>query len=120
MSVMSTTEDATDALLRRAAQSESKRIRNAAERVTDALDRLREAFAEDESKRAARERVAKLEEELRAAKAALRGSPGRGVPAPRKTRTYSGEPLTCRKGCGKESPNAQGRAAHERHCTHAA
>lgn len=109
-------ESATDALLRRAAQSESTRIRRAAERVTEALDRLREEFAADEGKREARERVERLERELREAKAALRGGAA-STPKQRKTPEWSGELLACRNGCGKTSPNPQGRAAHERFCT---
>lgn len=115
MNLTSTTEDATDALLRRAAQSESKRIRAAAVRVTDALDRLREAFAEDEGKRAARERVAKLEEELRAAKAALKG---KSAAVPRSPRpAHNGDPIPCAKGCGRTFRDRRGIGLHEKSCT---
>lgn len=113
--ITSTIESPTEALLRRAAQSESPRIRKAAERVTEALDRLREAFAEDEGKRAARERVAKLEAELAAARAALRHGATAGT---RTAAAATGEAqIACQKGCGRMFRDRRGIGLHEKSCT---
>lgn len=126
-----------DALVAAAARSTSKRTQALAVRLADLAkvvrDRLREereaaekAEAQKAEREAARAEVERLEAQLRAARAKLSGRPARqggGSPVQRdakpvaKTRTVVDQQLACRKGCGRTSPNPQGRAAHERHCT---
>lgn len=65
-------QDTLVALLDRAKRNPSKRIQNAAKRAEDAVQSVRDLMAEDAGKAEARERVARLERELRDAKAALR------------------------------------------------
>lgn len=114
-------------LLEEASSHSSKRVQSLATRIEADLDKLRELIksladsearkqAEKAAKEAARAEVARLEQQLAAAKAKLRKPAASSSDGPSK-RTWSGDPLVCRKGCGKTSPNPQGRAAHERHCT---
>lgn len=105
-----------DALLTRAARSDSARIRAAAHKVQDAVQRLRDAYIEDESKREARERVARLEAELAAAKAALRGKPSTPKAIRPQVAPVDGG-IPCPNDCGKVSVNAAGASAHARFCT---
>lgn len=108
----------TDELLTSAARHPVKRIQTAARRAQAAIQRVHDLIAEDSGKAEAREHVERLERELREAKAALRG--GRGKTSKPTAPSTPAALLACRKGCGKTSPNGQGRAAHERHCTHTA
>lgn len=100
-------------LLARADSMDDKRVQGALGRARKAMTDLAAQVHRYESQDEARSRVAALEEELRAARAALRGS----TPTRNTKHVTSNEPLACRKGCGRTSPNPQGRAAHERHCT---
>lgn len=113
----------TGLLLEQASGHSNARVRRLADRIETDLDRLRALIRElaDDERRKTAEKAAKakaradierLEAQLAAAKAALRGKT-RTTPPPV---VRSGEPLPCRKGCGRTSPTSQGRAAHERHC----
>lgn len=113
-----------DFLLDLAGKHSQTRVRKAGVRVQEQLDALRvliDRYADDdrarkeaaEAKEKARAEVARLERQLREARARLRGKPAASSSKP------AGE-FACRKGCGKVSPNPQGRGAHERHCTHPA
>lgn len=115
-----------DFLLETASKHSNPRVRKAGERVQAQLDLLRgliDRYADDdrrrreaaEAKEKTRAEVARLERQLREAKARLRGKPATSA-TPRAAKP-AGE-FPCRKGCGKVSPNPQGRAAHERHCQH--
>lgn len=116
-------------LLEQAGAHSSKRVQNLADRIETQLEQLRALIADlaDDEKRkqaefaakaAAKAKVARLEAELAAAKAALRRKPPSGTPAkPAPARHTVDQQLACRKGCGRTSPNPQGRGAHERHCT---
>ncbi|MGZ4597437.1 MAG: hypothetical protein ACXV3V_10970 [Actinomycetes bacterium] len=99
------------------------KVRNLAARIEGDLDRLRSLIAEHsaaeqarrdaaKAKAAARAEVERLEKQLRAAKAKLRG----GTPEPTSS-TPARSALDCRKGCGRTVNGPAGRAAHERHCT---
>lgn len=104
-------------LVARGLTSGDKRIARHAAKVQAGLDRLRDLLDAHDSKAAARADVERLERQLAAAKAKLRGSTPR--PRPRSAnsggqRTFENR-LTCSK-FGRKSPTAQGRAAHERHC----
>lgn len=98
-------------LLARAANIEDRRIQAALGRARKAMTDLAAEVNRYESKHETRARIAELEEELRALKAEARGGKVSKQPP-----AYSGEPLACRKGCGRTSPNPQGRSAHERFC----
>lgn len=87
-------------------------ISAAVKRVDAAIDRLRDVMTDHESKAVARREIERLEAQLAQARAKLRG--GVSVKAPR---AVEDQQLECRKGCGRTSPNPQGRAAHERFCT---
>lgn len=63
-----------DNLLATARSNPSKRIQAAAKRAQDAVGRVRDLLAEDAGKAEARAKAKRLEAELRAAKAALKGS----------------------------------------------
>lgn len=108
-------------LVARGLMSGDKRISHQAAKVQAGLDRLREQLEQHDAKAAVRAEVARLEQQLAAAKAKLRGSatPIHHAGArSTKSRTFENR-LDCAK-CGRTSPTAQGRAAHERHCTGAA
>lgn len=124
-------------LLNTAKDHPSKRIQSAADRIFDSLDRLRSLIAEDEEKNAAKRRAAaekaaaraeveRLEAQLAAAKAKLRGKPAgaNATTAPtaaeaKKSTAPRGE-YPCRNdGCDKVIDTPQGRGLHERqHCEH--
>lgn len=72
---------AADDLLAAAERSPSKRIQAAGKRAQAALDKVRDLIEADAGKAAARARVARLEAELRAAKAALKGTPVADAPS---------------------------------------
>lgn len=108
----------------------SKRIRTAADRLLDQADKLRDLIREDDQKNAARRKieaekaaaraeVERLQEQLAAAKAKLRGQ------APAAARSKKGRPLPkgehpCRHdGCDRVYDTPQGRSLHERmKCEH--
>lgn len=105
--------DSTD-LLVRASRIEDKRIQGALGRARKAMVDLAGLVEAWEGKSAARNRIARLEAELRVARAELTGRP---TPPQRDgTRRQVGEPAACSK-CGKVCANNTGRVAHERHCT---
>lgn len=119
-----------DALVSAAARSTSKRtqalgvkLHDLAEVVRQRLAEEREAAEKEERAKAEREaaaaEVARLEEQLRAAKAKLRPERQGGVsPVQRETKPRSTRgvdlKLPCRLGCDRIFPNAQGRGAHEK------
>lgn len=93
----------------------AKRIQAAAKKAIADLDRLRAMLAEDQEKNAARreaeeakakarEEVARLEKQLRAAKAKLRRTP----PAP----VVEGDHPCPHDDCSRSFPTAQGRTLH--------
>lgn len=105
----------TGLLLEQASGHSNARVRKAADRIETQLEQLRAliaGLADDErrkktaaaAKEKARADIERLEQQLAAAKAALRKKP---------TGTTA---LPCRKGCGRTSTSPAGRAAHERHC----
>lgn len=111
-------------LLEQASGHSIAKVRRAAGKIETQLDQLRTLIAElaeDENRRQAdaaakakaKADIARLEQQLAAAKAALRGKPA--APAASVTEGRS-TPMVCRKGCGKVCAGAQGRAGHERHC----
>jgi hypothetical protein len=107
------------ALLEQASGHGNTRVRKLAGRIETQLDELRARIAEDAAKETARQEVARLEQQLAAAKARLRnGAASSTATAPAVDGRTA--PLPCRKGCGKISTGGQGRAAHERNCTHVA
>lgn len=98
-------------LLVRAADMDDRRVQAALGRARKAMTDLAAQVTRYDEQNGACERLAELEEEIRAIRAQMRGG--------RKTETkkqVTGE-FACRKGCGRVSPNPQGRAAHERFCT---
>lgn len=114
-------------LLNTAKAHPSKRIQAQANRVFDAVDRLRELLREDEEKHAerrkadaakaaARAEVERLEAQLTAAKAKLRGKPA----AAKKSHPLTKGEHPCRnEGCDKVYDTPQGRSLHERmKCEH--
>lgn len=105
----------TSELLARARQLDHKTIQTAVKRVDTAIERLSEVMTKHESQARARLEISRLERALADAKAKLRG----GVSTKPAGTPPSGS-YECRKGCGKVSPNSQGRAAHERFCTRSA
>lgn len=109
-----TMHDTIDELLDQAKRNPTGKIVTAAKRAEQAVQRVRDLLTEDAGKQEARDRIARLQRELDAAKAELRGKPAK----PRATAVPSDGVYECRKGCGTTSPRAQGRAAHERFCTH--
>jgi hypothetical protein len=120
-----------DALVNAAARSESKRTQALGIKLADLATVVRGRLAEEraaaekaEHQRAERDaaaaEVARLEEQLRAARAKLRPVRQGGVrsmpqrePQPRSTRGVDLK-LPCREGCERTFPNAQGRGAHEK------
>lgn len=99
-----------------------KRVQNAANKVFDDLDRLRGLIREDEEKNAAKRKAAaekaaakaeveRLQEQLRAAKAKLKGST---ATAPKRTVNLPHGDYPCRSGCDRNFDTPQGRSAHER------
>lgn len=116
--------DSTD-LLVKAASIDDKRIQAALGRARKAMVDLAGLIEHHESKSAARNRIARLEAELRIAKAELRGEPGsataNGGGTGKGGYTRKPEaPVECRKGCGRMCSTAAGRVSHERNCTGAA
>lgn len=116
-------------LLNTAKAHPSKRIQNAADRVFDSLDKVRALIREDEEKHAekrkaaaakaeARAEVERLEEQLREAKAKLRGKP---AAAPKRNTAPKGEHPCRNDGCDRVFDTGQGRSLHERmKCEHRA
>lgn len=115
-------------LLEQASGHSNRRVVTLGEKIETQIEQLRQliaTLADDEqrkqaeiaAKAAAKEKVATLEAELKAARAALRGNkPTRTTPPPSSTGTPGAFP--CRHdGCDRSSPTAAGRSAHERHCT---
>jgi transposase-like protein len=105
------------------------KVRNLAAKIETQLDQLRALIrehqateqarrAEREAKEKARAEIARLEEQLRQAKAKLRAgsatpnSSGRQPAGGNVTGDYP-----CRKGCGKVITTAAARGNHEKHCT---
>lgn len=119
-------------LLNTAKGHPSKRIQAAADRVFDQLDRLRGMIREDEEKHSEKRKaeaekakiraeVERLEHELAAAKAKLRGKPiATTSPTTAQPRPSTGETYACRHdGCDKTYDTPQGRSLHERmKCEH--
>jgi hypothetical protein len=117
--------DARRTLVEQARTHSNKRVQNLGRRAEQLLSDLATLIADtavDEqrkqaeraAKQKARADVERLQRELAAARAKLRGNT-RTTPPP--IARPAGDPLPCRKGCGRTSPRPQGRAAHERHCT---
>lgn len=100
-------------LLARAANMDDRRVQGALGRARKAMTDLAAQVNRWEEQNGARERLAELEEEIRAIRAQLRG--GRKAETKKLETRGKGE-FACRKGCGRISPNPQGRAAHERFC----
>lgn len=96
------------------------RINRLAEKADAALTALHDAVTDHKSKAEARADVERLEAELRAARAKLISRPSAGGGSSKPRTATDDQQLECRKGCGRTSPTPQGRAAHERHCTHSA
>lgn len=71
-------QDGIETLLLQARRNPSKRIQTAAIRAQDAVQKVRDLIAADAGKAALRERAERLERELRAVKAELRGKPASG------------------------------------------
>lgn len=115
----------------------SKRIQQQANRVLDAIGRLRDLITEDEAKHAARRQeeaekaaakaeIARLEKQLAAAKAKLRGKPVAGgvtvtvppgVPAAEVQRITAPKVESPCPDCGKVFDTVQGLGLHQRrHC----
>jgi len=126
--VVVTHPDEIRVLLNTAKGHPSKRIQNAADKVFDALDRVKALISEDEAKNSkrrkadqarakARAEVERLEAELAAAKTKLRGKP---APAATSSRSRGpverdGQEYPCRHdGCDRVFDTPQGRAMHER------
>jgi hypothetical protein len=111
-----------DAVLTRAAQSDSKRLRAKGERIAAMLDELSAALDSYESANAEREQarkeVERLERQLAEAKAKLRGST-KPAPAAQVRSITKGE-FPCRnEGCDRVFDTGQGRSLHERlKCEH--
>lgn len=112
--------DSIAATLTTAQSHPSKRVQAAASRVLGQLDKLRHLIAEDEQKNAARRKAAaekariradveRLEHELAAAKAKLRGKRG-----PAAARDTDGEYSCTVEGCDRVFTSSQGAAAHRR------
>lgn len=99
-------------LLARARELGGKNLDRAVQRVGDATEQLRAALVDYETKAAARAKVARLERELAAAKATLRG----GVGQRQTTLRPATETSPCVKGCGRLL-GPQGRWKHESTCT---
>lgn len=115
----------TGLLLEQASGHSVAKVRRAGAKIETQLDQLRTLIAdlaEDENRRQAeaaakakaKADIARLEQQLAAAKAALRGKPA--APASSSVTDRRRAPMVCRKGCGKVCGGAQGRAGHERHC----
>lgn len=112
-------------LLEEASVHSNGSIRRAGTLIEQKLDQLRQqmkTLAADEAakQRAAAEKarqkaeVTRLEQELAAAKAALKGQSAR---TPSTSASSSGGELVCRKGCGATYGSPQGRGKHEKTCT---
>lgn len=111
---------ATDVLVK-AASIDNKRIQGALARARKAMTDLAGLVADYEGKTATRNRIARLEAELRVARAELTGrSPmaatsGGGSAVAASDSEDDGK--TCRKGCGRDDfQSAHSRGQHERHC----
>lgn len=108
-------------LLVKAAGIDDKRIQAALGRARKAMVDLAGLIETYEGKAAARSRIARLEAELRIAKAELAG-PGSATAHGGETgrggyTRKPEEPVECRKGCGRMCSTAAGRVSHERNCT---
>jgi multidrug resistance efflux pump len=90
--VMSEMTDSTKALIDRGLASKSKRTQALARKVTNDLRRLHALVQEDESKAEARAEVERLTQQLRAAKARLKGDAAEAgaVPAASSTTATNG------------------------------
>jgi hypothetical protein len=113
-------------LLEEASVHSNGSIRRAGTLIEQKLDQLRQqmqTLAADEAakqqaaaeKARAKAEIVRLEQELAAAKAALKGKPVR-TPSTSTSSTGGGE-LVCRKGCGATYASPQGRGKHEKTCT---
>lgn len=123
-------------LINTARSHPSKRIRSAADRLIDQVNRLKTLIADDAErnaekrkaeaeKAAARAEVERLEQQLKDAKAKLRGTKvikehTETTPIEKKTSTAPKGEYPCRNdGCDKVIDTPQGRGLHERqHCEH--
>jgi hypothetical protein len=112
-------------LLTRAAAIDDKRIQAALARARKAMTDLAGLVTTWQSKSAARNRIARLEAELRIARAELRDAPkqagGGTAPAdpsaPTPDVAVEDDGVTCRRGCGRNDfTTKQSRGQHERHC----
>ena len=118
-------------LINTAMQHPSKRIQNAAGKVVDDIAKLRTLIREDEEKHAerrkadaaraaARAEVERLEQQLAAAKAKLRGDkPAPATQQPAATTAPKVEHPCRNDGCDRVFDTGQGRSLHERlRCEH--
>lgn len=120
-------------LLNNAKGHPSKQVQRQADRVFDAIDRLKALIREDAEKNSERRKaeaekqrlraeVAELEAKLAQAKARLRGkpAPAPAAPAAKTTAPRTGETYPCRNaGCDRDFDTPQGRSLHERmKCDH--
>lgn len=108
-------------LLEDASGHGNARVRRLAARIESLFDDLRDLIAASGEQEKARQEVARLERQLAEAKAPKGGKPAvvaSSDPRPERTEgiARNRDPLPCRKGCGKVSAGAQGRAGHERFC----
>ena len=105
-------------LLEQATAHSSPKVQRLARRIETQLDDLRTLMKESVAEHEARAEIARLEQQLATAKAALKTGRAPRVPGGGSAVTARSEPLPCRKGCGKVSSGPQGRAGHERSCTY--
>lgn len=114
-------------LLEQASGHSIGKVRRLAEKIEGQLDDLRALIAQhaaDERRRQAeaaakakaRAEVERLERELAAAKASLRGTPSPAARRAPRAPQSDAEPLTCQKGCGRKFSRSQGRGKHELSC----
>lgn len=109
------------ALLVDAGASESDELRAYAALAWQSLNGLYNAVEVNREISEAQARITAAEEELGAAREALRVAKGRSrsdeqTAAMARARAASQVPAVCRKGCGRSCASLTGRAAHERHC----
>lgn len=108
-------------LLEQASAHGSGKVQRLGSKIEGLLDDLRALMKATEAQEEQRREVARLERQLAEAKAKLRGKPSTVVPESSDDASIginrNLEPLVCRKGCGKVSAGAQGRAGHERFCS---
>ena len=107
-----------DALLIEAGKSPLARTRKRGQKIRDLIQELATSLAAErvdiEEKEAARKEIEKLERQLAAAKARLRGKPTATVSASAEVRSITPGEYPCRLGCGETFTTGQGRSAHER------